>query len=131
MADCPGQHPGGGRSATMKDARGGPRSRLIPSFLRGAAGGRWLRSQARFLSFLLPAAILLIVLVVYPVVATLTLSVLYSDGRFVGLQNYGKVIGSPETVIPACIQNGPPCGSLVNNLIWIAIHLPLTLFMGH
>jgi multiple sugar transport system permease protein len=114
----------------MKDARGGRLSRLIPPFLRGAARGRWLRSQATFLSFLLPAAILLIVLVIYPVVATLTLSVVDSDGRFVGLQNYQKVIGSPETLNPACLQNGPPCGSLINNLIWIGIHLPLTLFTG-
>ena len=114
----------------MKDARGGRLSRLIPPFLRGAARGRWLRSQTTFLSFLLPAAILLIVLVIYPVVATLTLSVVDSDGRFVGLQNYQKVIGSRETLNPACLQNGPPCGSLINNLIWIAIHLPLTLFTG-
>jgi len=128
----------------MKDARGGPFPRLIPSFLRGAAGGRWLRSQARFLSFFLPAAILLIVLVVYPVVATLTLGFVDANGNFAGLQNYQRVIGSPDTInldqfnrtcfqpLPGSIwpPRGPPCGSLVNNLIWIAIHLPLTLFTG-
>jgi multiple sugar transport system permease protein len=114
----------------MSGARGGILSRLIPSFPRGAARERWIRSQARFLSFFLPSAILLIVLVIYPVVATLSLSVVDANGRFTGLQNYQNVIGSPDTLNPACIQNGPPCGSLVNNLIWIALHLPLTLFIG-
>jgi len=124
----------------MRDPGGGRRSRLIPSFLGAilrlwnSIGNypwrKWLRSQARFLSFLLPAAILLIVLVVYPVVATLSLSVVDPQGRFVGFQNYQRVIGSPETVNPGCLQNESPCGTLINNLIWIAIHLPLTLFTG-
>ena len=102
----------------MKDPGGGRRSRLIPSFLGAilrlwnSIGNypwrKWLRSQARFLSFLLPAAILLIVLVVYPVVATLSLSVVDPQGRFVGFQNYQRVIGSPETVNPGCLQNESP-----------------------
>jgi multiple sugar transport system permease protein len=124
----------------MKDSGGGQLSRLTPSFV-GAVGRlwnsignypwrKWVRSQAKFLSFLLPAAILLIVLVVYPVIATLTLSFVDPEGRFVGFQNYQRVIGSPETVNPGCLQNASPCGTLINNLIWIAIHLPLTLFTG-
>ncbi|HWM53158.1 MAG TPA: sugar ABC transporter permease [Thermoplasmata archaeon] len=92
--------------------------------------GRWARSQAKFLSFFLPAAILLIVLVIYPIVATLTLSFVAPDGSYTGLQNYGSVLGSPDTFNPACLQRGPPCGTLLNNLIWIGIHLPLTVFMG-
>ncbi len=114
----------------MRGARGGLWSRLIPPFPRGAARQRWLRSQATFLSFFLPAAILLIVLVVYPVVATLTLSFVDGNGRFAGLHNYQTVIGSPDTFNPGCLERGPPCGSLINNLIWIGIHLPLTLFVG-
>jgi multiple sugar transport system permease protein len=91
---------------------------------------RWLSSQTKFLAFFLPAAILLIVLVVYPIVATLALGFVGPDGRFVGLQNYISVIRSPDTFNPACFDRGPPCGTLLNNLIWIGLHLPLTLFTG-
>lgn len=91
---------------------------------------RWLASQSKFLAFFLPAAILLLVLVVYPIIETLALGFQGPDGRFVGLQNYVTVIGSPDTFNPACLDRGPPCGTLLNNLIWIGLHLPLTLFMG-
>jgi len=111
--------PGGGFFSRLVSRRGG----RVPM-------GRWARSQAKFLSFFLPAAIFLIVLVVYPVVATLTLSFVAPDGSYAGLQNYGSVLGSPDTFNPACLQRGPPCGTLLNNLIWIGIHLPLTVFMG-
>ncbi len=106
----------------MKIPGGGFFSRLVL--------GRWARSQAKFLSFFLPAAILLIVLVIYPIVATLTLSFVAPDGSYAGVNNYESVIGSTDTFNPACIERGPPCGTLLNNLIWIGIHLPLTLFIG-
>src|SRR5437899_5295485 len=114
----------------MKIPGGGLFSRLVPRRGDRVSMGRWGRSQARFLSFFLPAAIFLIVLVIYPIVATLTLSFVAPDGSYAGLQNYGSVLGSPDTFNPACLQRGPPCGTLLNNLIWIGIHLPLTLFMG-
>ena len=119
-------------------------ARLTSLFPSQASVERWLWSQAKFLSFFLPAAILLLVLVIYPIAATLALSFLDPAGGFVGLQNYRSVIGSPDTIgewgwytfaglqywAPACSQRGPPCGTLLNNLIWTGIHLPLTLFMG-
>src|SRR3989475_4425783 len=105
-------------------------ARLVPRRGYRVSMGRWGRSQARFLSFFLPAAIFLIVLVIYPIVATLTLSFVAPDGSYAGLQNYGSVLGSPDTFNPACLERGPPCGTLLNNLIWIGIHLPLTVFMG-
>ncbi len=114
----------------MKVPGGGLLSRLIPRRGGRVSIGRWARSQAKFLSFFLPAAILLIVLVIYPIIATLTLGFLAPDGSYAGLHNYESVIGSPDTFNPACLERGPPCGTLVNNLIWIGIHLPLTVFMG-
>jgi multiple sugar transport system permease protein len=124
----------------MKFPGGGVLSRLISGGGGSVPMGRWARSQAKFLSFFLPAAILLIVLVVYPIVATLALSFVGPDGSFIGFANYGSVVGSPDTFNPGCIVTdqggalvffrGPPCGTLLNNLIWIGIHLPLTLFMG-
>ncbi|TLZ96600.1 MAG: sugar ABC transporter permease, partial [Methanobacteriota archaeon] len=73
---------------------------------------------------------MLLVLVIYPVVATLALSFLTPDGAYAGLHNYQSVVGSPDTFNPTCFDQGPPCGSLINNLIWTGLHLPLTLFMG-
>ena len=127
----------------MKVPGGGFFSRLVPRHRGRVPIGRWARSQAKFLSFFLPAAILLVILVIYPIIATLTLSFLAPDGSYAGLNNYESVIGSPDTVNliqnRTCLQpppgaswppRGPPCGTLLNNLIWIGLHLPLTLFMG-
>ncbi len=48
----------------------------------------------------------------------------------VGLQNYADVLGSKETVNLGGLPRSPPYGTLVHNLLWIAIHLPMTLFTG-
>jgi len=85
-------------------------------------------SVARVL-FFVPATVLLIVLVVYPVLQTLALSFLGpNSGGFVGFDNYGNVLGRPETIDLRDAQF--PLGTLIDNLLWIAIHLPLTLFTG-
>jgi len=79
--------------------------------------------------FFVPATVLLIVLVVYPVLQTLALSFVGpSTGGFVGFDNYGNVLGRPETIDLRDTQ--VPFGTLINNLLWIAIHLPMTLFTG-
>src|SRR5207245_7992301 len=82
LADRSGEHPGGCASATMKIPGGGLFSRLVPRRGDRVSMGRWGRSQARFLSFFLPAAIFLIVLVIYPTVATLTLRFVAPDGSY-------------------------------------------------
>src|SRR3989475_10440647 len=109
----------------MKIPGGGFFSRLVPRDDGRVSKGRWARSQAKFLSFFLPAAIFLIVLVIYPIVATLTLSFVAPDGSYAGLQNYGSVLGSPDTFNPSCLERGPPCGTLLNNLTCTGIPLPL------
>ena len=110
-------------------------------------------SVARVL-FFVPATVLLIVLVVYPVLQTLALSFLGpTSGGFVGFDNYGNVLGRPETIdlrnfnptyaFIGELLGGPvggfvagfldaqfPLGTLIDNLLWIAIHLPMTLFTG-
>ncbi len=56
-----------------------------------------------------------------------------STGQFVGLENYNYVLF--QKIYP--LFNGQnllmgrfPMGSLIHNFIWIAIHLPLTIFFG-
>ena len=90
--------------------------------------GKWLRSQRQFVVFFAPAAFLLLVLVLYPIAATLVQSFETPSGA--GLQNYADVLGSTDTINLGCLGGGQPCGTLINNLIWNANHLPLTLFGG-
>lgn len=90
-----------------------------------------MKNNSRYvLFFILPAILMLLIFVVYPVARTVILSFLDSDGQFVGFKNYSKVISSREVFDPAGFSRGFPLGALVHNLLWIAIHLPLTIILG-
>ena len=61
------------------------------------------------LAFLAPAALILLVLVCYPIANTIWLSVHSSDGRrFVGLDNYVRMFTAPETR-----------RAIINNVVWV------------
>jgi multiple sugar transport system permease protein len=84
--------------------------------------------------FLIPAFLLLVIFVLYPIVDTIYVSFL-SEGRgnFVGLANYNYVLFekvNPLINIPNILQGIFPMGALVHNIIWIGIHLPLTVLLG-
>ncbi|ALM76190.1 carbohydrate ABC transporter permease [Thermococcus barophilus] len=80
--------------------------------------------------FLLPALLLMIPFVIYPVFKTIYLSFFLND-KFVGLENYKHVLLSPDIInLERFPTKSPPWGSLVNNAIFILIHLPITLFLG-
>ena len=54
-------------------------------------------------------------------------------GSFVGLGNYNYVLFQklyPLINIPNILQGVFPMGALVQNIIWIVIHLPLTILLG-
>jgi multiple sugar transport system permease protein len=80
--------------------------------------------------FLLPAIILTLFLVIYPILQTLYLSFLAPSGEFVGLTNYNEVLSDPNILNLAGFPKGPPLGALVHNAIWVSIHLPLSMFGG-
>lgn len=80
--------------------------------------------------FLLPALIMLAVFVIYPVGRTAYISFFDENGTFVGLKNYSKVLTSREIIDLSGFPRGFPLGALVHNIIWIAIHLPLTIILG-
>jgi multiple sugar transport system permease protein len=80
--------------------------------------------------FLAPAIILLVIFIIYPVLSTIFISFLAEDGSFVGAENYVKIIGSRDIVNTQNIPGIPPYGALIHNLIWIIIHLPLSLMAG-
>ena len=54
-------------------------------------------------------------------------------GNFVGLENYNYVLFekvNPLINIPNLLQGVFPMGALIHNVIWICIHLPLTILLG-
>ena len=74
------------------------------------------------------------IFVLYPIVATVYTSFLSNTtGNFVGLENYNFVLFQgvyPLINVPNILQGATPLGGLINNFIWIAIHLPVVVFSG-
>src|SRR3989442_13927556 len=68
--------------------------------------------------------------VAYPVVTTIGVSFFDANEHCVGLGNYKQVLGSRDTINLNGFPKPPPYGTLINNAVWIAIHLPLSMFLG-
>ncbi|PID57734.1 ABC transporter permease [candidate division KSB3 bacterium] len=82
------------------------------------------------LLFISPALIIVLIFLVIPIFQSVYLSVLSDDGKFIGLQNYIDVFTDSHTISLSGFPKWPPLGALIHNFIWIAIHLPLTVFLG-
>ncbi len=91
------------------------------------------------ISFLVPAFILIIIFVVYPIVATILLSfninpvpgVDVTGGKPIGVDNYYKVLTDYKFINTEGLKSFSfPMGAIIHNIIWIAIHLPLTVALG-
>lgn len=109
-----------------------------------AVSGHGARAAGRLL-FFAPALILAVFLVVYPALQTLFLGFFSGEGgrqceifveearrqcEFVGFDNYADVLTNRDTINAANLPWPPPLGTLLHNGIWIAIHLPISLFAG-
>lgn len=68
--------------------------------------------------------------IAFPVLQTIYLSFIPATGGSPGLGNYQRVVASPDTVNLGGLPRPPPYGTLIHNLLWIAIHLPLSLLSG-
>ena len=83
------------------------------------------------LLFLFPAAILLIVFLLYPALYTILLS--FNRGRngvfeqWVGLDNYTRLFTDPDFIN---VSTFPPSGALWNNLLWIVLYTSIVIFLG-
>src|SRR5213593_2207973 len=83
------------------------------------------------LLFLLPAAILLVVFLLYPSVYTVLLS--FNRGRngafeqWVGFDNYVRLFGDPDFIN---LSTFPPSGALWNNVLWIVFYTSIVIFLG-
>jgi len=78
---------------------------------------------------IIPLLFFIVILYIYPIIMNLYLSV-YSDRTFMGLQNYLRILASKEAIY---LLNFPhlPYGYFLQNLLWILIHLPITIFGGY
>ncbi|WP_203530640.1 carbohydrate ABC transporter permease [Thermaerobacter sp. PB12/4term] len=94
--------------------------------------GRPRRSRRRDPLWLAaPALVLILALVVVPAAETLWLAFVDAGGRWAGLAHFQAVLQDPETLAPGRFPGSPPpWGSLVHNLVWVALHLPLTTGLG-
>jgi len=97
-----------------------------------------LKMSPKRITFFIPALILILVFVVYPIIATILLSFNINPipgvnivERPPGLENYVKIVSDKRFINPEGIKTlSFPMGAIVHNIIWIAIHLPLTLIIG-
>jgi alpha-glucoside transport system permease protein len=95
------------------------RGEVLPTTSKPAGGGGW-RSHLGSLLFLLPGAIWLLLIVVYPLIATVVRSLFDGSGQnFVGLGNYKAIFSTNDTIV-----------SLKNNVVWVVLFPFLVTFFG-
>lgn len=79
----------------------------------------------------MPALVLIIMFILYPIARTLWLSFLSPDGNFVGFSNYSEVLRDPDILnLDRFPSDSPPWGAILHNAVWIVIHLPLSVLLG-
>lgn len=72
----------------------------------------------------------MVIFVLFPIVNTIYLSFLQDDGNL-GFANYQDVLGRSEFInTRRPITAGPPYGAFIHNMIWIALHLPMSVVFG-
>jgi multiple sugar transport system permease protein len=82
-------------------------------------------------AFVLPGILLMSIFIIYPAISTLYQSFLNAEGDWVGLKNFIELLGHYDTLdLERFPTKGPPWGSLINNGIWILLHLPTTVMFG-
>lgn len=89
-----------------------------------------LRERGAALAFLAPGLVLLGLFVIWPAIHTLSLGFQSKTG-FVGLANFRNLFTDPAIVNPQrFLRMEPPWGALFHNLVWVALHLPITVGLG-
>jgi alpha-glucoside transport system permease protein len=93
---------------------------------RGPESPNWVST----ILFLLPAALLLTVFLLYPAIYTILLS--FNRGRngligdWVGLENYERLFGDGDFLS----LGWPPSGALWNNFLWMIFYTSIVIFLG-
>jgi alpha-glucoside transport system permease protein len=91
------------------------------------------RGGTQALVFLLPAVVLLLVLLVYPMAWTIALS--FNSGRglrfqeeWVGFDHYIRLFTEDRSFLD--LTEFPPEGAIVNNVLWVVLYTTLCLLFG-
>jgi alpha-glucoside transport system permease protein len=96
-----------------------PEGEVLPTTSTPAGGGGW-RSHLGSLLFLLPGALWLALIVVYPLIATVIRSLFDGSGNnFIGLDNYKAIFSTTAIIV-----------SLKNNVVWVVLFPFLVTFFG-
>src|SRR6202163_1705483 len=104
---------------TPESAPAVPEGEVLPATSTPAGGGGF-RSHLGSLLFLLPGALWLLLIVVYPLIATVVRSLFDGSGQnFVGLGNYKSVFSTTDIIV-----------SLKNNVVWVVLFPFLVTFFG-
>jgi multiple sugar transport system permease protein len=73
----------------------------------------------------------MVIFVLFPIVNTIYLSFVQDDDGNLGLANYQDVLSRPAFInTRRPIAAGPPYGAFIHNIIWIVLHLPVTVIFG-
>ena len=92
---------------------------------------RMMRRWITPLLFIAPALLLIVFFIILPAVQTVWLSFFTKEGTFAGLQNFAQVLKDSETLnLRRFPSQSPPWGSIVHNILWTLLHLPLTVGLG-
>ena len=82
--------------------------------------------------FVAPAALLILVFIVYPTFWTLRLSLYGGLGfnfkQFVGLDNYVRLLTNDPQFLD--LGKFPPGGAVMNNIFWLVVYTPAVIFVG-
>src|SRR6202451_4204082 len=96
-----------------------PKQDVVPTIGTPVGGGGW-KSHLGSLLFLLPGAVWLLIIVVYPFVATIVRSLFDGPGRgFIAMGNSKAIFSTPDTIV-----------SLKNNVVWVVVFPFLVTFFG-
>jgi alpha-glucoside transport system permease protein len=96
-----------------------PGGEVLPSSSKHAGGGGF-RSHLGSLAFLLPGAVWLALIVVYPLIATVIRSFFDASGQnFIALGNYKAIFSTTDIIV-----------ALKNNVVWVVLFPFLVTFFG-
>ncbi|HUZ68724.1 MAG TPA: ABC transporter permease subunit [Candidatus Saccharimonadales bacterium] len=96
-----------------------PKQDVVPTIGAPVGGGGW-KSHLGSLLFLLPGALWLLIIVVYPFIATIVRSLFDGSGtRFIALGNYKAIFSTTDIIV-----------SLKNNVVWVVVFPFLVTFFG-
>ena len=89
------------------------------------------RLEYNQLFFFLPFFIFISAYLIYPLLNTAALGFLSKKGEFIGFANYAKILFKSNDLINfSSTIKGFPMGALIHNMIWIVLHLPLSIVLG-